>query len=387
MAMNIGIKNMVFDVVESALIARAKRAENRKFEDPERRAILNSVNLSSDQVAEIDSYYRTNYGQSIPYTWHRHNYAITGFFDVRFFPELLFIPEFERYMNQPATYAEVYEDKNLLSLFADKAGIATTHALLTCTSGIFKAEDRGEVAAAEAASYLSNIGFVFAKPTVGTCSGQGCGVYDFQGGIDILSGINARELMENLGRNFSIQKVIKCHPSIAKLHPRSVNTLRVMTYRWRDKLLTLPLLMRIGCGSSAVDNAHAGGIFVGVSDEGLLKAFAITEFNERYLVHPDTGVVFNGYQISGVPRVLEAAIRMHEQMSQMGIIGWDFTVDENDQPVVIEANIRGGSIWLPQMANGVPAFGDNTAEILQWLKFMSGKRPHEREKFKFGYFE
>ena len=34
---------------------------------------------------------------------------------------------------------------------------------------------------------------------------------------------------------------------------------------------------------------------------------------------------------------------------------------------------------------GVPGFGDATADILRWLRFMNAKKPHERLNYKHGY--
>ena len=379
------IKDQIFDTAENLLVRRARKAEIAKFRDPKRTAILDRADLSEAQTRGIDDFYLENYGRKIPYTWHRHNLAISGNFDVRFFPELLFIPEFERYMNQPPEYAKVFEDKNLLCLFADKVGVRTTKSLLSRTAGIFRDADMNEMDERTAIELAGGIGKCFAKPTVGTCSGQGCGVYDFDGGLDKATGIGIEALFDELGPDFSIQELIVCHPTIAALHPESVNTLRVMTYRWKEELRALPMLMRIGCGKSSVDNAHAGGVFIGVTDQGVLARSALTEFNERFTKHPDTGIEFDGYQIFGVERVIGAAKRMHATMPQVGIVSWDFTVDKDGEPLVIEANIRGGSIWLPQMANGIPGFGDATVEILRWLKFMNGMKPHERRNYKFGY--
>ena len=381
------IKHAIYDVTEDLIVGRARKVEIAKFRDPKRTAILERADLSEAQKRAIDDFYLENYGRKIPYTWHRHNLAVSGNFNVRFFPELLFIPEFERYMNQPPEYAKVFEDKNLLYLFADKAGVRTTKSLLSRTAGIFRDADMNELAEREALELAGGIGKCFAKPTVGTCSGQGCGAYDFDGGLDKATGMGVEALFDELGQEFSIQEPIVCHPTIAALHPESVNTLRVMTYRWREELRALPMLMRIGCGKSSVDNAHAGGVFIGVTDRGVLAPSALTEFNERFSKHPDTGIEFGGYRIFGADKVIESAKRMHATMSQVGIVSWDFTVDKDGEPLVIEANIRGGSIWLPQMANGIPGFGDTTAEILKWLRFINVKKPHERLNYKFGYFD
>lgn len=383
--MKTAIKNQIFDTVEKSLVRRARKAEIAKFRDPKRTAILDQANLTEAQKRAIDDFYLENYGKKIPYTWHRHNLAVSGNFDARFFPELLFIPEFERYMNQPSEYAKVFEDKNLLYLFADKAGVRTTKSLLSRTAGVYRDADMNEMDERGAIELAGGMGKCFAKPTVGTCSGQGCDAYDFDGGVDRRTGLRIEKLFDDLGMDFSIQEPITCHPTIAALHPDSVNTLRVMTYRWREELRVLPMLMRIGCGKSAVDNAHAGGIFIGVTDQGVLAPSALTEFNERFTRHPDTGIEFGGYQIFGAEKVIEAAKRMHKTMPQVGIVSWDFTVGKDGKPLVIEANIKGGSIWLPQMANGVPGFDDATAGILRWLKFMNGKKPHERRDYKFGY--
>lgn len=110
MSLKTTVKNTIYDTTEDLLAGRAHKAEIAKFRDPKRVAILEQVELTDGQKRAIDDFYVENYGKKISYTWHRHNLAISGNFDVRFFPELLFIPEFERYMNQPSEYATVFED-------------------------------------------------------------------------------------------------------------------------------------------------------------------------------------------------------------------------------------------------------------------------------------
>ena len=57
---------------------------------------------------------------------------------------------------------------------------------------------------------------------------------------------------------------------------------------------------------------------------------------------------------------------MAMQLPEIGVVNWDFTVDHNNNPVLIEANIGGGSIWLTQMANGRladgPSYGHQRAQ-------------------------
>lgn len=75
--------------------------------------------------------------------------------------------------------------------------------------------------------------------------------------------------------------------------------------------------------------------------EDLFTRSAFTEFNERFIKYPDTGIEFDGYQIFGAEKVIGAAKRMNTTMPQVGIVSRDFTVDKDGEPLVIEANIRG----------------------------------------------
>ena len=143
--------------------------------------------------------------------------------------------------------------------------------------------------------------------------------------------------------------------------------------------------MRIGQGGNYLDNAHAGGMFIAIDDDGTLHKKAFTEFNNQYFEHPDSKIVFDGYKINLFPKVLESAKRMHRLLPQVGIVNWDFTIDENGNPVLIEANISGGSIWLIQIAHGKGAFGNATIEILEWIKYMNKASYEDKRKYKFGF--
>ena len=75
---------------------------------------------------------------------------------------------------------------------------------------------------------------------------------------------------------------------------------------------------------------------------------------------------------------------MHITVPQLGVVNWDFTLNENGVPILIEANVVSGSVWLPQMAHGKTPFGDHTAEVLKWLRLMKKTKPADRYKYAFG---
>lgn len=113
-----------------------------------------------------------------------------------------------------------------------------------------------------------------------------------------------------------------------------------------------------------MDNAHAGGMFIALSEDGTLHEKAFTEFDDSFSQHPDSGLVFDGYKIDKLPEVVNTVKKMHYLMPSIGVINWDMTIDENGYPILIEANVNCGSIWLFQMAHGCGVFGEKTPEIL-----------------------
>lgn len=301
-----------------------------------------------------------------------------------YFPELLFVPEFERYMNSYSHYAETFSDKNILPYIAKAAGVEMPKTVISCVFGQYRDCNDQIITAEEAKDIIQNSNNLFAKPSIDSCSGEGCMTLDFANGKEKRTSKSAVEIFASLGTSFVIQERIQCHDSIAKIYSGSVNTFRIMTYRWKDKIKHLPVIMRIGKGGACVDNAHAGGIFIAVEDDGTLHEWAITEFNDKFTEHPDSHLVFAGYQISLVKDVIAAAYRMHNMIPQVGAINWDFSINEEGKPILIEANINGGGVWLFQMAHGRGAFGDETAEVLQWLRKVKKMNRKEREQHLFG---
>ena len=363
----------------------SKHREKKKFENKNRKKIYEEINLTDEQKREIDSLYIQNYGKKIPYIWHRHYSAFTGRFDKNYFPELLYIPIFEKFMNLDKEYCKVFSDKNVLPVLAKAVDIKTAHVFLECIKGNYR-KDNLCIDNSTAIESISDIGEAFIKPTVDSCSGNGCAVVNFQNGIDIISGKKADEILESLGTDFVIQERIVCHPEISAIYSGSVNTFRIMTYRWKNKLYVAPVIMRIGQGGSFLDNAHAGGMFIAVNDDGTLHKTAFTEFKKEFTIHPDTKLVFEGYRISLFSKVISAAKRMHDAIPQIGVVNWDFTIDAEGDPLLIEANLSGGGIWVFQMAHGKGVFGENTEEILQWISRMQRLKKEDRSKYRFGEF-
>ena len=75
-----------------------------------------------------------------------------------------------------------------------------------------------------------------------------------------------------------------------------------------------------------------------------------------------------GYRIKNVNKIIEAAKQLAALFPQVGVIDWDFLLNEKGEPVVLEANMMYGSVWLIQMSHGKSVFGENTARVLQIIR-------------------
>lgn len=347
-------------------------SEKRKIKDPRRQAIVSTVTLTQEQKEAIDRFYLQHYGKKIPYTWHRLYQAFTGTFDQAYMPELLFIPRIEKLMN-PKQYLSTLSDKNLFANLLRAAGqlgipLSSPVNYVTRVNGILRDEKERFIGEEQAIHRLNEAKDVFIKPSVGSSSGRNCMLLSVENGVDTRSGRSLREIFEIVGPHFVAQQVIRSSDALRRLNPSSVNTFRIVTYILHGQVYHMPGILRIGRAGKAVDNAHAGGIFIGVTDEGVFCDRAYTEFCDHFDKHPDTGVAFKGYTIDGYPQMLDTFKALHRMVPQLGMVSWDATIDENRQTVVVEANVTGQAIWIMQMAHGKSGFGENTGAILEMIR-------------------
>ena len=325
--------------------------------------------LTEEQKRQVDAFYLKNYGKKIPYYWHRMYTAYTGSFCADYLPEIIFSTELEPALN-PYSTAFPLQNKAFCpqKLFQglEAGGIAVPEPILTNCRGTWWTPDGKVISAADAEKLIGDAGEFIIKPTVDTMGARNVRLCDMRNGVDAATGDTAQALMTGYGHDFILQRRVRCHPSIAKLYPNAVNTLRVITYVTEKGIKVAPLSMRIGINGRIVDNA---GIFIGVHDDGRLFPTGFSKKHiERITKHPDTGIVFDGCRIEGVPEIKAAAIRLHAFLPQLRIISWDLAYDEQSRVTVIEVNTTAQSVWFPQMVTGQSIFGEDTAEMLRSIK-------------------
>lgn len=363
------LKKLYFDFVKQITIYRNEKMEKRKIKQKRRMEIQKLVSLTKEQKKQIDTFYKTEYGKKIKYNWHKEYTAISGVFDYRYVPELLCTARMEELWNSPAYY-KCLQDKNIIellskSLNSDKNlsfSIRSPKAYVRCANGLFLDGDYHIISKEEAILKMDSLDKFFIKPSVDSGSGKNCRIVHHEEWEK-----EKEQIFKDYNKDFIVQEVLHNSEDLARLNPTSCNTFRVITYILDNKIYHMPLVLRMGRNGKYLDNAHQGGIFIGVSEDGHLGKQAVTEFNEKYFVHPDSQITFENYHIENVDKIIEAAHQLQALIPHVGCVHWDLTIGDQGEVILMEGNMRGGSIWLVEMTGKAP-FGENTARVLNLLR-------------------
>ena len=149
------------------------------------------------------------------------------------------------------------------------------------------------------------------------------------------------------GKSILQRRVIQ-HERLNSLYPSSINTLRIVTALNCTGAKPLSAILRVGSGNRPYDNWGAGGIAVGIDmSSGTLKKYGFfrPDFGKVTTAHPDTGKVFDGFEVPFFEQCVEDAKKMHKFFYGIHSIGWDFAVTP-EGPVCLEGNDNWG---LPMM--------------------------------------
>lgn len=338
-----------------------------------KKSLYKNVKWSKEQQCEFNSFWKKHYGKKISNRWHRLYEATNGIFNIKYIPEILYTTKIEPKTNDHY-YCRVLSDKSLLGVLLDNCipNVRTPKNFVANSFGVFYDSERHIISRKAAKELVYNLGEAVMKPTVDSSSGHNIRILNLQDGIDRSSKQSIEELFTAYGENFVIQEKIHPHAELKAIYPGAINTFRVISYTLNSKVDIAPISLRIGSGGGTVDNIHAGGMGINVNANGRLGAKAYKlgygDKTDVFDSHPDTGVLFKDVQLSFVENIVAAAKTLHGVFSNIGVISWDFTVDEAGTVIIIEANLSGQGIWLPQIISGEGLFGENTTEYLKMIR-------------------
>ena len=145
-----------------------------------------------------------------------------------------------------------------------------------------------------------------------------------------------------------VEELIEQHADLAALYPRAINTLRVVTMNRR----VIGAALRMGAGGNCVDNTSAGGVYAGIDvDSGIVVSRALNHLGERFVRHPDTGVVIPGFKIPYWRESLSLIEDAVPLTVGVPLIGWDIAITASG-PTLVEVNTHPG-MWTMQAPLGI----------------------------------
>jgi len=237
-----------------------------------------------------------------------------------------------------------------------------------------------EANAAELSAHLeasdSGAGFVV-KPEDGLCgvgvfllfrSGEGwqrqrgrkAEPFDFQRFLDRLREPRAGD--EASGNPILIEQRLTQAAFWRGLFPETSNTLRLLTL-WtpgEPEPFVAGAAQRVGTVETVpTDNFTGGGISCPVDratgrlGAGLMHPIKGPRPGQRFTHHPDTGALLEGVVLPGWDRITHAVVRAAAGLPFNRMAGWDVLVDDDGEPVLLEANANGGHVDVIQIHGGL----------------------------------
>lgn len=348
MAVSKKVKQLYFSIFEKPDLLVANFIMRLQERHNLAKNIKKGSRLTKEQIREVREYWKPY--KKISSKWARYYSSQNGRFDPRYIPNDLYYTLIDQHFNS-RKLGYGFNDKNYYSkLFA---GIKQPEVVVRKINGLIFDEDYRQVSVDEARAKILEVPEVICKPSQESGSGRGITFFH----KDDIKTID-QFLSDPSYDDYVVQKLIKQHPELDKIHKGSVNCIRVCSLLMQDGVHILSAVLRMGFGNSKVDNATAkdnskfDGMSCGIERNGKLKKYAYGyNRGERCDRHPD-GLIFEEFQIPFFEKIVELVKRAHPLIGHFRLVSWDIAIDETGDAVLIEANMRKGSINFHQFNNG-----------------------------------
>lgn len=280
--------------------------------------------------------------------WHRVYAAASGRQAATYLPEDVFYFHVLPALNPPERWP-VYVDKNVVP----SLGLAPVPRVVArVVRGRLVDAERRPLRATEALERARSLTTVVVKPA--RASGSGRGVRRIEVAA-LASELDA--LCRDDGGDWLLEEALEQAAELAALNADSVNTYRVLTLRADSSLHVVSTVVRVGRAGSLVDNVNAGGLVVGVHDDGALNALAFTGDAVPHERHPDHGYLFGEQRVVD-PRVAhEVSLAVHERIPDVDLLSFDVAMVPGPRAVLLELNVSWQGITMHQLCNG-PLLGE-----------------------------
>ena len=201
------------------------------------------------------------------------------------------------------------------------------------------------------------------KPAAGTGHGTHVSLVDRK---DFSAAMSQYVKYTEGGGGFIVQEVLRQHESFSRFNKSSVNVIRITTLFWKSELYILGAILRVGapgqfCDHTTSQNNNHPRI-IALDNEGRLTGKFIDPdladvYDDCYGVPPE-GVIPKFREMK------ELCLKEHMRFPHHRIIGWDITLDENENitcieynpgwPGIIQSQYVLGPVFMQKSSRGIP---------------------------------
>lgn len=239
-------------------------------------------------------------------------------------------------------HSSCFSDKNYAELIM--GGLQFPKVILRRISGQFYDSDLRRITTEEALALTEPYSELVFKHSID--SGHGTGV-------KLLKAEEFQNSLTSYARDYVVQERVYQHENLSYFNESSVNIIRI-TSIWHDgEVYILGGILRIGAPGSFCDHTPHGNthnLDVAINDDGSLKTIAFD---------PDHCHVYDnvyGKEIRGfIPRyqeLKELIVQEHAKYPCYALIGWDFTIDRDENIICMEFNTKWPGLSATQFAHG-----------------------------------
>ena len=160
---------------------------------------------------------------------------------------------------------------------------------------------------------------------------------------------------------YLLEEIVIQHHTLAKINPSSVNTVRIITLLYNNKLNFITAFLRIGNKDSFVDNTSSGGMLTMIDlDRGVTLYPACDSNMNVYEKHPATNIKIKDITIPYFEESKALVKEASTVVKELQYIAWDIAITE-EGPVIIEGNPYPGyyyqfPIHTPNKIGIIPVF-------------------------------
>lgn len=309
--------------------------------------------LTQEQKKEIKAYWK-QFGIRINTDWVAYFYTMSGIYDKKYLPESLYYSEIQPVLNN-FKVGNVLSDKNLSeNIFTAKM----PKTIIRKINNSFFTDNYDEIDLETAIKLIQNEYTVIIKPANESYGGDGIEFWDRTKEVSVL-----REILIQ-SDDLIIQEILEQHDELAKFHRNSLNTIRIVTLKIESNTIVLNAILRMGVNNSKVDNYSAGGIIANLDENGNLFSENIQSNGKSISQHPNSQIYFEGESVIHYDEIVKEAINQHNRVPYFKLVSWDFAIDIEGDPVLIEGNYPSGQLDLHQLNKG-SLFGEYTDPVLK----------------------